>query len=73
MVTQCGLSRLITFLRPSNNNQAQTSLDFFIDDIRDYGLPSRIRTDLGGEYVSIRRYMEDKAGRGRGSSMTLSN
>ena len=65
-----GFSRLITFLRPANNNQAQTSLAFFIDAISDYGLPSRTRTDLGGEYVSIRRYMEDTAGRGRGSSMT---
>ena len=52
-----GYSRTITFLRCSNNNRASTVLDRFTEAVRIHGLPSCVRTDLGGENTEIWRYM----------------
>ena len=51
-----GYSRLVVFLHASNNNQASTVYGHFINAIRVYGLPSRIRTDQGRENVSVVRH-----------------
>jgi transposase InsO family protein len=59
-----GFSRLITFLRVSNNNRAETVLFAFRSAIEYYGLPSRIRTDQGGENVLISEYMLTHPDRG---------
>ena len=40
-----GFSRLITYLRCSDNNRASTVLDCFLDGVSEYGMPARIRTD----------------------------
>ena len=48
-----GFSRLITYLRCSDNNRASTVLDCFLDGVSEYGMPARIRTDKGGENVDI--------------------
>ena len=52
-----GFSRLITFLRVSNNNRAETVLFAFRSAVEYYGLPSRIRIDQGGENVLVSEYM----------------
>lgn len=65
-----GYSRLITFLRCSNDNRAETVLDCFIEAAQEYGLPSRVRTDYGGENVRVWDYMEECRGTGRGSFLT---
>ena len=64
----CGYSRLITFLQVSINNRASTVLNA----VDEFGLPSRIRTDKGGENVLIVRYMVGHPERGpdRGSTIT---
>lgn len=62
-----GFSRLITFLRCSNNNRSETVLDGFIDATQEYGIPSRVRTDHGGENVKVWEFMEEHRGFGRGS------
>ena len=54
-----GFSRLITYLRCSDNNRASTVLDCFLDGVSEYGMPARIRTDKGRENVDIWQYMVD--------------
>ena len=48
-----GFSRLITFINCADNNRSETVLDQFIMATSEYGVPSRIRTDHGGENVKI--------------------
>lgn len=62
-----GYSRLITFLQCSTNNLAETVLQNFLDGVHEYGLPSRIRTDYGGENIRVWEYMEEQRGTGRNS------
>ena len=62
-----GYSRLITFLNCSNNNFASTVLDCFFKATQEYGTPSRVRTDHGGENVRVWDYMEEQRGMGRNS------
>lgn len=60
LVTHCaidGYSRLVVFLRCSNNNRADTVYSLFLQAVRQYGLPSRIRCDQGGENVRVARHM----------------
>lgn len=52
-----GYSRVIPYLKASGNNRADTSLSGFLSGIEHYGLPSRVRTDKGGENVLIAEYM----------------
>ena len=62
-----GFSRLITYIRASANNRAETALQAFQMGVTQYGLPSRVRTDRGGENVGIGEYMLHCRGTGRGS------
>lgn len=64
-----GYSRMITFLKAATNNRASTVLASFQTAIEEYGLPSRIRTDRGGENVLVSQYMLEHPlrGPGRGS------
>ena len=64
-----GYSRLITYLRASNNNRASSVLSAFLMAVDEYGLPSRVRTDRGGENVLVAEYMlgHPHRGPGRGS------
>lgn len=52
-----GFSRTVVFLKCSNNNRANSMLAAFYEGVSNYGLPSRIRTDLGGENVDVWRFM----------------
>jgi len=62
-----GFSRLIPYMRASTNNTADTALEAFLMGVSQYGLPSRVRTDRGGENVRIAEYMLHHRGTGRGS------
>ncbi len=62
-----GFSRLITYLRCSNNNRAETVTECFLKATHEYGIPSRIRSDHGGENTGIWRFMEEVRGTNRHS------
>jgi len=67
-----GYSRLIVYLKISPNNCSSTVLKCFLEGIQEFGLPSRVRMDRGGENVQVAEYMlsHPNRGPGRGSSIT---
>ena len=68
-----GFSRLIVFLHCSTNNYKETVHDLFQRSIINYGVPSRLRTDKGGENALLWNTMEELRGRDRGSYLTGSS
>ena len=55
-----GFSRTIVYLHCSNNNRAVTHLSLFVNALQSYGLPEKVRSDLGGENVDVWRYMVEQ-------------
>lgn len=64
-----GFSRMIVFMNISNNNKAETVLQIFKESTIKYGLPSRVRCDMGVENTLVCSYMEEKRGENRGSAI----
>ena len=62
-----GFSRLITYLHCSTNNQADTVFTLFQEAIAKYGVPSRVRSDRGGENIDVAKFMIENRGLNRGS------
>ena len=64
-----GFSRVPVFLHCSNNNKAVTVLELFKKAVHEWGLPSRVRCDKGGENSEVARFMlcHPRRGTGRGS------
>ena len=48
---------MIVFLHCSTNNRAKTVLDLFQAAVESFGLPSRVRSDKGGENMQVAWYM----------------
>uniref|UniRef100_A0A8C6PT05 Integrase catalytic domain-containing protein n=1 Tax=Nothobranchius furzeri TaxID=105023 RepID=A0A8C6PT05_NOTFU len=64
-----GFSRLVVFLSASNNNRSSTVLSSFMSAVVSYGVPSRVRTDRGGENNAICLMMNIFRGFDRGSAL----
>lgn len=64
-----GFSRIPVFLHCSNNNRASTVLELFQEAVDEWGLPSRVRCDKGGENTEVARFLlcHPRRGTGRGS------
>lgn len=62
-----GYSRMPVYLHASDNNRSCTVLQLFIKAVEEYGLPSRVRCDQGGENFDVGTYMLELRGTGRGS------
>ena len=59
-----GYSRLPVFLKASDNNRASTVLTCFCEAVQECGLPSRVRSEQGGESVEVSAYMLNHPERG---------
>uniref|UniRef100_A0A096M4X8 Integrase core domain-containing protein n=1 Tax=Poecilia formosa TaxID=48698 RepID=A0A096M4X8_POEFO len=65
-----GFSRLIVYLDASTNNRALTVLHSFISAVGQYGVPSQVRSDKGGENVMVAQFVVQTNGVNRNSHMT---
>ena len=65
-----GYSRIPVYVVASDNNKASTVLAAFEGAVTKYGLPSRVRSDRGGENVLVSSLMLQRRGTGRGSMIT---
>ncbi len=65
-----GYSRVITYLNCSNDYTADTLLRHFLTGVTQYGYPSRVHSDLGGENVEVAQLMLVLRGLNRESHIT---
>ena len=68
-----GYSRLVVYLACSTNNRASTVYKLFKAAVKEYGIPSRVRSDKGGENILVCHFMVTVCGTGRGSHIAGSS
>ncbi len=68
-----GYSRLIVFLNCNTNNRASTVMHEFRKGTEQYGIPSRVRSDKGGENVDVCYFMVAHRGADRTSHIAGSS
>ena len=68
-----GYSRMVVYLACSTNNRASTVYTHFKAAIKEYGIPSRVRSDKGGENILVCHFMVAVRGTERGSHIAGSS
>lgn len=68
-----GYSRMIVFLACSTNNRSQTVYKLFREATEEFGIPSRVRSDNGGENILVCQFMICVRGTDRASHITGSS
>jgi hypothetical protein len=66
-----GFSRVVVYLACNTNNTSATVLDLFKKAVVVWGLPSRVRGDMGVENRDVARFMLSHESRGPGRSSYL--
>ena len=61
-----GYSRVITYLKCSSDNTSATFLKLFQHAVNEWGLPSRVRGDMGVENREVAYFMLAHSARGPG-------
>lgn len=66
-----GYSGLIVYLKLASDNRSDTVLNTFLQAVDQFGLPSRVRMDKGGENIGVATFMVEHPERGpnRGSAI----
>jgi len=64
---------MVMYMKCSSNNRSTTVYDQFLLAVGEYGLPSRVRSDLGGENVLVAQHMLQHRGAHRGNMITGSS
>ena len=62
-----GYSRMIVYLKCSNNNKSEAVLICFNEAMVKFGIPNRVRGDRGGENIKVAEWMIRQKGTNRGS------
>ena len=68
-----GYSRTVLYLHCATNNTSKTVFRLFHRATKQYGVPSRVRSDKGGENILVCRFMVAYRGTGRGSHLAGSS
>ena len=64
---------MIVYMRCSTNDRSSTVLNAFLEGIQRFGVPSRVRSDYGGENIHVARYMLHNRGPDRNSMIVGSS
>ena len=52
-----GFSRVPVYLKCSATNSAQKVREYFVEAVATFGLPRRVRSDMGGENIGVAQFM----------------